>query len=210
MLRLPALARAAYQHAFVSALRPVFLMAGGVAAVGFALSLLLPQRPLREAATSSTGLEDGLAAPRSSDSLAELERGLTKVTTLQERARFRTHMAERAGVDISAGAIWALVHIDEHGFTRARELAEQNGVALARVTEVLAELDARGLTASDDGNQELTAAGRDYTERLVRARCELLAEAVSDDSADRRPEVAELLRRLARELCGEPPVTASV
>ncbi len=75
---------------------------------------------------------------------------------------------------------------------------------------MLAELDARGLVSRDGGAEQLTVAGRDYAGRLVRARCDLLSETLADDGADRRPEVAELLRRLARELCGEPPATASV
>ena len=57
---------------------PVFVAASGVALLGFALSWLLPERPLRETAATSRGLDDGLAAPRSPDSLAEVERALTR------------------------------------------------------------------------------------------------------------------------------------
>src|SRR5205807_7492925 len=45
VLRLPPAVRGVYQHAYVHSLRPVFVMAAGVAALGFALSLLLQQRP---------------------------------------------------------------------------------------------------------------------------------------------------------------------
>jgi hypothetical protein len=44
----------------------------------------------------------------------------------------------------------------------------------------------------------------------VSARCDLLAEALADDSPERHPEVSELLTRLARELCGEPPASERV
>jgi hypothetical protein len=50
------------------------------------------------------------------------------VTTPQERSLFRKQIAERAGVEISPGAIWALVRIDEYGFARARALAEEEGI----------------------------------------------------------------------------------
>ena len=40
---------------------------------------------------------------------------------------------------------------------------------------------------------------------LTRLRA-LLAEAVADESIDRQPELSALLHRLARELCGEPPM----
>jgi MFS family permease len=204
--QLPEAARVVYERAYVHALRPVFLMAAGVAAFGFALSLLLEERPLREAAAASTGLEDSLAAPRSSDSLAEVERALTKVTTFDERARFRQEVAQRAGVDISPGAIWALVRIDEHGQQRAKLMAEEDGVDPDRIDEVVGELRERKLLAGEPGDAELTAAGRDYTDRVVGARRELLSEALADDSTRRSPELSALLQRLARELCGEPPV----
>ncbi len=75
--RLPPAVRTTYENAYVHSLRPVFLMAAGVAALGFALSWLMPERRLRETAAASHGLDDSLAAPRSPDSLAEIERALT-------------------------------------------------------------------------------------------------------------------------------------
>jgi DNA-binding MarR family transcriptional regulator len=205
VLGMPPAARAAYQNAYVQSLRPVFYAAAGVTAIGFLLSLLLPEQPLRDSAATSTGLEDGLAAPRSPDSLAEIERALTRVTTSDQRTRFRERIADRAGVDMSPGAIWALVRIDEHGTARARAMAEQDGVEPARVTAVVDELRERGLIAGEDGGAHITEAGREQTERVISARRELLVEALADDSADRSPELQALLRRLARELSGEPP-----
>jgi len=202
--RLPPAARSTYQHAYVHALSPVFAVAAAVAALGFLLSLILPERTLRAAPATSTGLEDSLAAPRSPDSLAEVERALTRVTTPAERRRFREQVAQRAGLELSPGATWALVRIHEYGAPRARELAAQDGVPAERVAEVVGELADRGLLAGEDA-QQLTPRGREHTERLVTARCELLTEALADDDAGARPEVAELLGRLARELCGEPP-----
>jgi EmrB/QacA subfamily drug resistance transporter len=207
VLRLPPAARAAYQHAYVQALHPVFVMAAGVAAAGFALSLFLQERPLRDTAAASTGLEDSLAAPRASDSVAEIERALTKVTTREQRVHFRRAVAERAGVDISPGAIWALVRIDEHGPARARAMAVEEGVDPNRVAEVVGELRDRGLIAGEDGGG-LTPAGREQTDRVVDARRALLLEAMADDDAARDPRLAKLLQRLARELCGERPAAA--
>ena len=209
VLRLPAPIRGAYQHAYVHSLRPVFVMAAGVAAVGFALSLRLEQRPLRQTAGASTGLDDSLAAPRSSDSLAETERALTTITTREERTRFREAVAERAGVDLSPGAIWALVRIDEHGPARARALAAEDGIDPERVAQVIGELRERGLLAVGNGGGGLTDAGHELTRRVVSARRDLLAEALADGSANRHPELEALLRRLARELCGEPPAAAA-
>jgi EmrB/QacA subfamily drug resistance transporter len=203
--RLPGPARAAYEHAYVDALSPVFLAAAGVAALGFALSWLLQERPLRETAATSTGLDDGLAAPRSPDSLAEIERALARATTMEQRQRFRERLAARAGIDLSPPATWALVRIDEHGFVRARALAEGDGVPPERIAAVLAELRERGLVSGEGEELALTASGHTLADRAVTARRELLTQVLADDGAGRDPAVDELLHRLARELAGERP-----
>ena len=202
---LPESTRLAYEHAYVDALSPVFLAAAGVALLGFALSWMLQERPLRETAATSIGLDDSLAAPRSPDSLAEIERALSRATTPEQHARFRERLAARAGVELSPGAAWALVRIDEHGFARARTLAEHDGVPPERIAAVVDELRRRGLVAGEDRGPTLTPAGQDLARRAVVARRELLTEALADDSADRNPVVDDLLRRLARELAGERP-----
>jgi DNA-binding MarR family transcriptional regulator len=207
--RLPALARAAYEHAYVHALRPVFVAAAGVALIGFALSWLLPEHPLRETAAASKGLDDGLAAPRSLDSLEEIERALTRTVTPEQRQRFRKRLAQRAGIDLTAGATWALVRISEHGMMRARDLAEQDGVPPDRIAAVIEELRQRGLVGSEHGYPDLTPDGRTFAERALTARRELLNEALDDEDASRDPAVDDLLQRLARELAGDPPVAVS-
>ncbi len=202
---LPAAAETAYLQGFVDALTPVFLVAAGVTLVGFAISWLLPEQPLRATAATSHGLDDSLAAPRNLDSLAELERALARVTTREDRIRFHGRVAERAGVELSPGATWALVRIDEHGFAGARAMAAAQRVPEARITAVVAELREDGLVTGEPDAPELSTAGRALTDQVVAARRELLAEAIADDTADRPPEVDELLQRLARELVGERP-----
>jgi EmrB/QacA subfamily drug resistance transporter len=207
--QLPPAARAAYEQAYVHALQPVFLAAAGVAVLAFALSWLLPERPLRGTAATSRGLDDGLAAPRSPDSLAEIERSLSRTVSEEQRTRFRERLAARVGTDLTPGATWALVRIGEYGLAGARELAEHEGVASERVASVVGELRTQGLIMGEEGSAVLTESGQRYTERAVAARRELLTEALADDTADRDPAVDRLLHRLACELVGEPPEVSS-
>jgi hypothetical protein len=202
---LPAAARAVYEQAYVDALRPVFLAAAGVAALGFLLSLLLPERPLRESAATSQGLDDALAAPKEADSLAEIERALARTVSREDRMRFQRRLAERAGLDLSPGATWALVRIDEHGLAQARQMAVERGVPDERIVAVVDELRGRGLIHGDGDGIALTETGSELGARAVTARRELLVEALADPDAERRPEVNELLQRLARELAGRQP-----
>jgi EmrB/QacA subfamily drug resistance transporter len=202
---LPPTVRSAYEHSYVYALRPVFLVAAGVVFVGFLIAWRLEERPLRGAASTSRGLEDTLAAPRSADSLYEIERALSLHTRREARRAFNERVAERAGVELSSGAVWALVRIDEHGLAGALTLAEQTKVSPERVAEVVGELRGRGLVAGEDGDGGLTPEGHDLAARVVAARREQLHHDLADATADREPEVEALLRRLARELSGERP-----
>jgi EmrB/QacA subfamily drug resistance transporter len=202
--RLPELARVAYQQAYVDALSPVFLAAAGVAALGFLLSWRLPEQPLRETAKTSRGLEDGLAAPRSASSLAELDRQLSLATTREARMEFHEKVGRRVGADLSPGAIWALVRIDSLGMAGARAMAQERGVPQDRIDAVGAELRERGLVADTDGHAVETPAGRALIDQLLAAVRDELAQRITEGTAS-RPEVDQLLRRLARELVGERP-----
>jgi len=114
-------------------------------------------------------------------------------------------VAERAGADLSSGATWALVRIDEHGFAGARAMAEAQGTPPERIAAVVAELRDRGLVRGGDGALEQTPAGRAMTDRVVTARREELEALLADERAGARPEVIDLLRRLSRELAGQRP-----
>jgi EmrB/QacA subfamily drug resistance transporter len=199
--RLPAPARLAYEQAYVHALTPVFLVAAGVAALGFAISWLLPEKPLRATAATSTGLEDSLAAPKAPDSLAEIEKALSMATTLEQRRRFRAGVAQRAGVDVSPGGVWALVQMNRRGLDGAQAEARRLGVTEERIRQVDSELRADGLVDADG----ITARGTAYADQLVSARREVLSETLDDPEAERRPEVERLLQALSRELVGERP-----
>ena len=201
---LPELARVAYQQAYVDALSPVFLAAAVVALAGFLLSWRLPEQPLRETARTSRGLEDGLAAPRSATSLAELDRQLSLATTREARMEFHEKVGRRVGADLSPGAVWALVRIDSLGMAGARAMAEERGVPQERIAEVGAELRERGLVADVDGAVVETPAGRALIDQLLAAVREELAQRITEGTAS-RPEVDQLLRRLSRELVGERP-----
>ena len=185
----------------------MFVAAAGVALLGFLLSWLLQERPLRETAATSTGLDDSLAGATLPDSLAEIERALSRATTREQRQRFSERLAKRAGIDLSPGATWALVRIDEHhGFRAgARALAEDNGVPPERIATVLAELRGRDLVGATTSHPRSRRQGTASPAARWPRDAELLTEALADESADREPAVEALLRRLSRELAGDRP-----
>jgi EmrB/QacA subfamily drug resistance transporter len=223
---LPAAARSAYQHAYVQALHPVFLVAAGVAAGGFLLSLCLRERPLRASAVASQGLERTLAVPCDGDSLAEIDRALSLLVGRERRRLFNVHVAERAGVDLSSGAVWALSRFATLGIPVTRELAQEMGIEATRIAEVEGELRERGLIRtgerhrmgegeglsleddeelpSGDG-ERLTPAGVAAADQILSARRDELYALLADHGGQREPQVTALLQRIAVELAGERP-----
>jgi EmrB/QacA subfamily drug resistance transporter len=202
---LPATARLAYKHAYVNALHPVFITAAGVAAFGFVLSLRLRERPLRATASTSDGLGDALAAPKSNSSLAELDRSLSLVASREARHAFYEKVAARAGVDLSTGAVWGLARFDYYGVSGTREMAREQGVDPERIAEVEQELVDHGMLEAQDGALTLTPRGRAAADQVLSARREQLEVAINDKSAERQPEVQQLLKRLCVELSGQRP-----
>jgi EmrB/QacA subfamily drug resistance transporter len=203
--RLPATLRSVYQTAYVHALRPVFVVAAGAAALGFLLSWRLRERPLKATAATSSGLEDALAAPKGADSLAEIDRALSVLVSRERRRAFHARVAERAGVDISPGAVWALTRLDAYGFDGTFAMARRQGIEEERIAAVVEELRERGLVTGPDGEAHLTPAGRAIADQVLAARRQELDRLLADPTADRDPRVDALLARLSVELAGQRP-----
>jgi EmrB/QacA subfamily drug resistance transporter len=202
---MPAVARHAYENAYVNALRPVFLVAAGVGAVGFVLSLRLRERPLRDTASTSSGLDDALAAPKSANSLAELDRALGVLVSRERRRAFNKRVGARANVDLSPGAVWALARFGSYGIAGTREMAREQGIEEERVTAVQSELRERGFVSEEGDGATLTAAGVSMADQLLSARREELSVMIDDHDTQRLPEVQKLLEQLCVELAGQRP-----
>jgi EmrB/QacA subfamily drug resistance transporter len=202
---LPRAARIAYENAYVHALRPVFLVAAGVGALGFLLSLRLRERPLRATASTSQGLDDALAAPKSPSSLAELDRALGVLVSREDRRAFNERVGVRASVDLSSGAIWALARFDNYGIEGTREMAQEQAIEDERVVAVERELRDRGLVVEADGRTGLTPAGLAMADQVLSARRDELHAMLADHTTQELPEVRRLLEQLCVELSGQRP-----
>jgi hypothetical protein len=202
---LPSAARLAYENAYVHALRPVFLVAAGVAAVGFLLSLRLRERPLRATASTSQGIDDALAAPKSPSSLAELDRALSVLVSRERRLAYNERVGARASADLSSGAIWALARFGSYGVRGTREMASEQAVEDERIEAVEHELRERGLVADGEDGPQLTPAGLAMADQVLSARREELRAMLADETTHQLPEVHQLLEQLCVELAGQQP-----
>jgi EmrB/QacA subfamily drug resistance transporter len=206
----PAL-RAAYTEAFVASLSTVFLVAAAISLLGLVLSFLLPERPLRETVAAATEVDIGgdiaqtFAMPTDTDSRAHLLRGLA---VLADRDVLRRHIAavvDRAGVDLSPEAAWLLVQIERNPGVAVEELGRRGKCEPGKVKLARTELLSKSLIKPGSASNAyvLTDAGCEVYNRLAAARREHLAELWPEWSPRKREDVAEALRRLARELVPE-------
>jgi EmrB/QacA subfamily drug resistance transporter len=205
--KLPPALHTGYLQAFTNALTTVFAVAAGVAAVAFLLSWLLEERPLRGAATASTGVGETFAVPKHTDSLAEASRALSVLVGREGRRQLVARLAQRAGVDLSPAACWLSVRLHDAGpeGVDIAELCHSYDIPLEVGERARTELIDGGLVTLDGPTVTgLTPEGHQIAERLMaerRASMERLLEGWS--AAD--PDLASLLTRLAREVGREPP-----
>jgi EmrB/QacA subfamily drug resistance transporter len=213
--RLPGPIHATYITAFTNALGTVFVVAAIVAAVAFLLSWALPQRQLRDSIVAGSGIGESFAIPKHTDSLAEASRALTTLIGRDRRKLFVEQLAARAGVELSAGASWLIVRLQEDPAADIDELSERFAIPVEVGRRALEELTDRSLVELEpDGDQagivrRLTPAGDQIATRLVAERRASLVRLCEEWSPDQNPELGALITRLAHEL-DQDPVAAGV
>jgi EmrB/QacA subfamily drug resistance transporter len=202
--RLPPAIHDAYVTAVTASLRPIFLVAAGAAAVGFAIAWRLPELQLR-ATVQAGGVVEGLAAPRDADALRVIERALSVLAGREQRWELYERLAVRAGVELPPPQLWLLARLGERTPTSQERLLEQLPVDGDLVTAALQRLREQRLVGDPDGLITLTVSGRADYERLVAARCTGLRELLAGWNPDEHPELRELIDKLGRDLVSQIP-----
>ncbi len=188
---LPEGVHSAYVQAFVDSLQPVFLAAAVISFVGFLLTWLLREIPLRKS-VAAEGVAESFAMPRDAESLPEMERIVATLARRENRWRVYDQLARRAKIDLSPAELWLVARLGENAHI---DLAD------ARVEAALAQLRERGLVA--DGH--LTGTGGATYARVLEARREGLCELLEGWAPEKHDDVMALVERLAKDLVTEAP-----
>jgi EmrB/QacA subfamily drug resistance transporter len=202
--RLPAAERAAFVGAYADALTTVFLVCAPVAALGFLLSWLLQEKPLRRT-VEATGVGEAFAVPKHPDPLAEIERALSTLARRDSRERILDRLCAMAEVELTARQCWVLARVAETAPTDAFAIGAAHSVDPARVAARIGELRELGYVEGPAEAVTLTAAGRDAVDRLVEARRRRLAELLDGWSPEAEADLAALLSRMARDVVADHP-----
>jgi EmrB/QacA subfamily drug resistance transporter len=194
-----------YITAVMAALRPVFLVAAAISAVGFALAWMLREYPLREGAPAE-GMGESFAMPRDATSLEELERIITLLVARENRWRLYADLARRAAVDLPAPELWMLARLGERAPITLASLGAELKIPLGQLAPPLDALCAREIaekTAS--GELELTSTGVAMRDRIVAARRKNLADMLARWRPEQHPDVLALIERMAQALTSDLP-----
>jgi len=203
--RLPAGIREPYLAAFTDAVDLVFLVAAGIMAIAFVLTLFIPERPLRQTVRTA-GLQQAFAAPEDTDSVREVARELSVLVGREGAIEFLERASARADLDVGAAGGWLLARAASDGTVDVPRLAADYDVDLDRLRTACRDLHARELlTGGPDDTTGLTPAGARAVDALADARCAALEDLVADWSPAEHPELARYVERLSDDLVLAPP-----
>ena len=206
--QLPPAVHDAYVTAVTDALQTVFLAAAGIAILGFLLTWLLRELPLKTTA-QAPDVGDGFHAARDDNALREIERALSKLAAREQRWQLYQRLATRAAVDLAPPELWLLARLGERTPLTEGQLTEQLRVDPHQIAEALEQLQQWSLVQRRDGGViALTTPGREDYERLVAARCAGLRDLLSGWDPDGHPQLQRLVDKLGRDLVSEIPTPA--
>jgi EmrB/QacA subfamily drug resistance transporter len=204
MRSLPPAQRAAYAQAISGGIAFIFAVASSVAVLGFLLSWLLEEKPLRDN-VAATGVSEAFAPPLPDDPRFEIERAIFLMSSGDTRRRMIERIAARAGVDLTADACWVLGRLADNPRADVQTLSRHYDIDLPRIRTALQTLVARGLVTESADGRSVTPEGRATRERLIAARRENLSEMLHGFSPERHAELAAFINVIAQQVTDEAP-----
>jgi DNA-binding MarR family transcriptional regulator len=176
-----------------------------VAALGFVLTWLLHEAPLRDT-PATEGIGEAFAMPRDATSLEELERIVGALALHENRWRVYASLAEHAKLHFPPRELWLLARLGERSSVPVRELSTELKVKRAEITAPLDRLCALGYAEKNaSGAITLTAEGRVAHGRLIMARRERLNQLLARWEPENHAEVQTLLQGIAAVLVKQLP-----
>jgi DNA-binding MarR family transcriptional regulator len=202
---LPPVMQQEYIDAVMAALRPVFVAATCIAALGFVLTIFLQEIELRDTAPAE-GLAESFAMPRDATSLEELERIITVLIARENRWRVYADFARQGGIDLPPPELWMLARLGERERVTLLSLSRELKVPETALAQPLNALCARGLAEQRPSSEFiLTDAGAAMRERMLATRRRNLADLLARWQPEQHPDVLTLIDRLARALSTDLP-----
>ncbi len=170
----------------------MFAAAAGISVVGFLLTWLLREVPLRKSAQAD-GISEAFAMPREAESLPELQRIVSSLAQHENSWRVYRELADRADVELDPAELWLIARLGEGTQVAVDLPGRERGV----------HLPARAWPRRRPGSHSRKASAS--TRGVVDARREALGELLDGWDTGERQDVQAMLDELARELVAQIP-----
>jgi hypothetical protein len=207
---LPPAVKDVYLHVFAAALHPVFLAAAVVGAVGFGLTWLLREVPLRGAVRAES-IGESFAMPHDATSLEELAFIVTQLERKERHWQVYERIAQSLQIALAPDQIWMLIQLCVSEPVSLQALAIRFALPVQRLQSVAEHLLAEGMIARyADSRIAPTEHGRAIFQRMVDAHRNVLRQLTAQWAAERNVEAKAMLDRLARSLVANLPVAPSM
>ena len=209
--RLPHAMAAPIVDAYAGSLTQVFFWAVPVALVGFALSLFLPEVPLREMGNNAADLGDGFAMPTTQSSEDMLETAIGRLMRGEPGMRLRS-IAMRPDCRLDVAELWALLRINRHqralGIARITDIGEQFGIPYEVLEPTFDRLVRGGYAQRDVDRFWLTPAGTrevDFVSSLLQGWViDKLTRSPNFQGRPDRAQVEAALNRITHRIVAQP------
>jgi DNA-binding MarR family transcriptional regulator len=202
---LPATLKIVYLDVFAAALHPVFLLAAAIAAIGFALTWLLEEVPLRERVRAES-IGESFAMPHDATSLEELETIVRQLEARETHWEFYQRVAKSLDLALAPDQIWLLVHICRSGPLSLADASAHLHVPLPQISAIAGQLADAGLIVRNEQELIATDRGNASFDRMVEAHRAVLHRLAARWSPEQHVEATAMLDRLARNLIAELPI----
>jgi EmrB/QacA subfamily drug resistance transporter len=201
----PPAVQAWFVSAYAHSIHVVFLAAVPIGLLAFVLSWLIPQVPLRTAASRPEPSE-AFAAPADRTSLEELRLLVWRSVDRDTRLKAHGAMAALAGTDLTPGQAWMLSGLNAHGPMSVATMAQASRSPVADVSRVAGQLHERGLVRTESGDVSTVAptdAGRSVAASMLEHERSVLRRLTDAWPGSDRPEVSQLVDDVATRLNAE-------
>lgn len=197
-------------HAYDISIQTVFKWAVPVAALAFLLSWFLREVPLKTT-NREADLTEALGGDTARSSTAEVELSLARLLRHDPDAKvLYTQLANRAGLDLPAGSVWALCRIAGAERISGEDLAARADTTREKGRPFVDELVAEGLVERDGEDLVITDTGSAVADRVFEVRRKALEHDLDGWEPEKNPELTGLLEKLSRSSLGAESEAASL
>lgn len=204
---LPAAVQAPYLQAFADALQPVFLLAAAVSVLGFLLTWLMREVPLRKGVTADD-IAAGFLVPRDATSLDELQTIVARITTRENQWPALLKLAKVNTISLAPDALWLVLQLGTGtGRATLAELTRQGAAEADQLAALVQRVCDSGEVSQDGDQVMLTDKGRaSYDDMVTAYSARLKGFADQWESEEERPEVLRMVTEMTRDLFSVLPL----